>query len=84
MINDKLEIANFELRNWEPARRVGVRRTISNLKKHRAESEESGARTQNSGFSVQGGWRFQVSVFPAAASLQTGSSTGFSFYVSFS
>jgi hypothetical protein len=63
MINDKLEIANFELRNWEPARRVGVRRTISNLKKHRAESEESGARTQNSGFSVQGGWRFQVSVF---------------------
>jgi elongation factor P hydroxylase len=26
----------------------------------------------------------KVSVFPAAASLQTGSSTGFSFYVSFS
>ena len=25
-------ISNCELRNWEPARRVGVRRTIANLK----------------------------------------------------
>jgi hypothetical protein len=51
MRNDKLEIANFELRNWEPARRVGVRRTISNLKKHRAKSKETGVRAQVSVFS---------------------------------
>ncbi len=25
-------IANFGLRNWEPARKVGVRRTIGNLR----------------------------------------------------
>jgi hypothetical protein len=39
-------IANFELRNREPARRVGVRRTISNLGRHGAEGKVSGVRCQ--------------------------------------
>ena len=33
------EISNLELRNWEPVRRVGVRRTIANLKELNPHSE---------------------------------------------
>ena len=49
-------IANFELRKWEPTRRVGVRRTIADLKTRRQETEDRGQkviRSQRSGVGDQ-------------------------------
>jgi hypothetical protein len=34
---EREQVSDFELRNWEPARRVGVRRTIADLKKQKTE-----------------------------------------------
>jgi hypothetical protein len=42
-IERKLRIADFEFRNWEPARRVGVRRTIWE------KAENLGVRSQETG-----------------------------------
>jgi hypothetical protein len=46
-------ISNFGLRNWEPARRVGVRRTNCECK-----NKESGDRRQESGVSKKEIFRF--------------------------